>query len=233
MVEFHVTKGIAYHLDRIIEQADKEIILISPFIDADSFTREIIERKKGHTEIHVVYGKEELKPVQKSFFEQVGITTYFRKNLHAKCYLNEKEALLTSMNPYRFSQQNNDEMGILISKKDDKTLYEAVYEQALRWKDASESDMSPPGKKRTSTTPRRSVAIIKSGACIRCGAEINADPAKPFCKRHWRYWNKTQYDDYEHSFCHTCGKEHSATRLKPACYPCYKKYKDVFEFPAA
>ena len=35
------------------------------------------------------------------------IQTLFRRNLHAKCYLNEKEALLTSMNLYEFltSQQ--------------------------------------------------------------------------------------------------------------------------------
>ena len=43
------------------------------------------------------------------------IKTSVRKNLHAKCYLNEKEALLTSMNLYEYSQEHNDEMGILVS----------------------------------------------------------------------------------------------------------------------
>ncbi len=34
------------------------------------------------------------------------------QNLHAKCYLNEKAAIITSMNLYDFSQVNNNEMGV-------------------------------------------------------------------------------------------------------------------------
>ena len=45
------------------------------------------------------------------------IKTSFRRNLHAKCYLNENEALLTSMNLYEFSEKNNDEMGVLVSEE--------------------------------------------------------------------------------------------------------------------
>ena len=38
---------------------------------------------------------------------------YFSKNLHAKCYLNEKKMIITSMNLYEFSQVNNREMAFL------------------------------------------------------------------------------------------------------------------------
>ena len=37
------------------------------------------------------------------------------KNLHAKCYLNENMALITSMNLYDYSQVNNHEIGIKIT----------------------------------------------------------------------------------------------------------------------
>ena len=43
----------------------------------------------------------------------------FCKNLHAKCYLNEESCIVSSLNLYEFSQVNNNEMGILISKDED------------------------------------------------------------------------------------------------------------------
>ncbi len=43
----------------------------------------------------------------------------FCKNLHAKCYLNESECIISSLNLYEFSQINNNEMGILIRKYED------------------------------------------------------------------------------------------------------------------
>ena len=48
---------------------------------------------------------------------------YSLDNLHAKCYLNEDSAIVTSMNLYQHSQENNWEMGIKIDKSNDPVLY--------------------------------------------------------------------------------------------------------------
>ena len=60
------------------------------------------------------------------------IRTSFCKNLHAKCYLNENEALLTSMNLYEFSQINNNEMGILVSREEEPGLYNDILQESMR-----------------------------------------------------------------------------------------------------
>ena len=60
------------------------------------------------------------------------IRTSFCKNLHAKCYLNENECIITSLNLYEFSQVNNNEMGVLIYRNDDAKLYADTYEEAQR-----------------------------------------------------------------------------------------------------
>ncbi len=39
---------------------------------------------------------------------------------------------MTSMNLHEFSQEHNDEMGILVSKREDSVLYEAIYQDAKR-----------------------------------------------------------------------------------------------------
>ena len=133
MAEFLTRRDIVHHLHRIIDEAEKELVLISPYIKADNDTQNLLENTKRSTRINVIYGKEELQPKQKSFLEGLSIRTIYRENLHAKCYLNENEALLTSMNLYVFSQENNDEMGILVSKEEDQNLYEAIYEQSMKW----------------------------------------------------------------------------------------------------
>lgn len=52
--------------------------------------------------------------------------------LHAKCYLNEETCIITSLNLYEFSQVNNNEMGVLLTRADDAAVYREAYEEALR-----------------------------------------------------------------------------------------------------
>ena len=56
----------------------------------------------------------------------------FCTNLHAKCYLSETSALVTSMNLYEFSQVNNHEMGISLTKAEDPALRRGVRARANR-----------------------------------------------------------------------------------------------------
>ena len=55
-------------------------------------------------------------------------------------------------------------------------------------------------------------------------------PTQPYCKRCYASWKRYENKTYEEKHCHTCGKEHKATLLKPLCSACYSKYKDVLEF---
>ena len=123
MAEFLTTTGISFRLEEIIKTANERLVIISPFIRINPRIKDLLEdRDRLRIDIRVVYGKNELRPEENNWLESMtSIRTSFCKN--AKCYLNEKEALLTSMNLYEFSQSNNDEMGILVSKKDDERLY--------------------------------------------------------------------------------------------------------------
>ena len=108
---------------------EEELVLISPYIKADNETKDILKNQKRSTKIHVIYGKTRLKPTEKSFFNDISIEPSFLENLHAKCYLNEREVLLTSMNLYEFSQEHNDEMGILVSSEQEPELYNKIREE--------------------------------------------------------------------------------------------------------
>jgi len=48
--------------------------------------------------------------------------------LHAKCYINENKAIISSMNLYDYSQTRNVEMGFLITKEGDPEAYKKMME---------------------------------------------------------------------------------------------------------
>ncbi len=134
MAKFLNTTGISYHLEELIKATSDRLILISPYLQFHSRIKDHIHnlhiQKK---DIRIVYRESKLKPEENNWLEsQIGIRTSIISSLHAKCYLNEKEAIVTSMNLYSFSQQNNDEMGILVTKDDDPTLYDDIFKEAMR-----------------------------------------------------------------------------------------------------
>ena len=131
MAYFLTTEDISSCLSHIIKNASEYLVIISPYLRINKRVKELLE----HNEIPicVIYGKRELRPDEKDWLDSMEhITTGFRENLHAKCYLNESEALLTSMNLYEFSQVNNDEMGILVTYDHDPDLYEEIREESMR-----------------------------------------------------------------------------------------------------
>ena len=248
MAEFLTTTGISYRLEEIIKNAKERLMIISPFLRVNDRIKELLEDKdRLKIDVRVIYGKNELQPAENNWLESMtSIRTSFCKNLHAKCYLNEDEALITSMNLYEFSQVNNNEMGIRVVREEEPGLYKSILDESMRIVRTSEEIRvtvarvettdnveGSSGAKRTQRKPRTVQEKPKDGFCIRCGTGIVPDPAKPYCVPHFRSWNRYKNDEYEEEHCHLCGKEHSATMLKPVCYACFKKYKDIFEFPAA
>ena len=263
MATFLTREGIVNHLHKIIDEADKELVLISPYIKADDETKSLLKNTRRGTPIHVIFGKSQsernLGNVGTSF-DMPGITISFIKDLHAKCYLNEKEALVTSMNLHEYSQEHNDEMGILVSKQDDAKLYEAIYQDAKRLLRAASGEsltsrVSKPKLNEAETpkqtkpdtgafsgvlrwlddvtrpqTTRDAKKKPSRGYCIRCKARVDADPERPYCTDCYRTWRRYSDPDYEDNYCHICKAEHDATMRKPLCGSCYSKYKNMFQF---
>ena len=148
MAKFLTTTGISHQLEEIIKGADEHLLLISPFLKVNPRLRELLEDKnRMKIDVRVIYGKKELQPEENSWLESMtSIKTSFCRTLHAKCYLNEKRALLTSMNLYEYSQVNNYEMGILVSREEDPELYDGIYEDARRILRASDEVRTAPSQ---------------------------------------------------------------------------------------
>lgn len=134
MVKFLNTSVTNYFLEEMIKTARERLVLISPFLRLNDRIKELLEDKNRlKIDVRIVYGKVELQPEEINWVKGLDyVRTSFCKNLHAKCYLNEAMCIITSLNLYEFSQVNNNEMGVLIERRDDAQLYKDAYEEARR-----------------------------------------------------------------------------------------------------
>ena len=134
MAKFLNTSGTTYHLEELIKKSSDRLILISPYLKLNERIKELLEDKNRlKIDIRIVYGKSDLQPEEINWLKGLDfVRTSFCKNLHAKCYMNENECIITSLNLYEFSQINNNEMGILIARDADNQLYSDAYEEAQR-----------------------------------------------------------------------------------------------------
>ena len=134
MAKFLNTSAINYFLEELIKNAKDRLILISPFLKLNDRIKELLEDKNRlKIDVRIVYGKSELQPNEINWLKGLAyVRTSYCKNLHAKCYLNEEICIISSLNLYEFSQVNNNEMGVLVSRMDDASVYKDAYEEAQR-----------------------------------------------------------------------------------------------------
>tara|TARA_R110002049_G_scaffold307456_1_gene507995 strand:+ start:3711 stop:4439 length:729 start_codon:yes stop_codon:yes gene_type:complete len=134
MAKFLNTTGVSYLLEELIKNTKDRLILISPYLQFHQRIKDHLENLNiQKRDIRIIYRVNKLQVEESNWLEsQIGIRTSLCNSLHAKCYLNESEAIVTSMNLYSFSQQNNDEMGIYVTKEEDEELYNDIYEEVQR-----------------------------------------------------------------------------------------------------
>lgn len=234
MADFITTKGAAYHLERIISGASRHLTLISPYLQiSDVFLQRLHDAgRRGVTTI-IVYGKSDLRPGE---FEKVrsirGVRLLYLQNLHAKCYFNETDMIITSMNMFEASEQNR-EMGMHIVAGEP-SFVDAVREAEsiiaaaqVRQQPASHlADLRPPARTFTALSRllvRALGADVVRGRCIRCGEGVRLDLDRPFCRKCFDVWSNYGNPDYRERHCHKCGRTEPTSARKPLCPDCFRK----------
>ena len=134
MAKFLNTSATTYYLEELIKHSSERLYLISPYLKLNDRIKELLEDKnRMKIDIRIVYGKSELQPAEASWLKTLDyVRTSYCQNLHAKCYISESACIITSLNLYEFSQINNNEMGILLTRLNDTEVYRDAYEEATR-----------------------------------------------------------------------------------------------------
>ncbi|MFC1983621.1 phospholipase D-like domain-containing protein [Chloroflexota bacterium] len=254
MAEFQTTHQTAASIESIIRDAKQRLVLVSPYLQLSrAFFARMKDADEQGVKIIIIYGKDELKPTEKKkLLSLKNIALGFCDNLHAKCYYNEDNMIITSMNMYEYSEKNNREMGILIKSKEDPSVYkDAVREVQSIWRSSTRKEgksfdysQKPTTESKKDTKPTIVPDTKKSGAkdilmgvlstilvgdkltayCIRCGDRVPFDRFHPLCDECYWVWSDYGNPNYTEHFCHSCGKQIKTTKSRPLCPSCFQKY---------
>lgn len=223
-MKFLTTKGIAASIEDIIKNSKEYIYIISPYVKIDdSYIERLYEAEKNGIDISLIFGKEEMKGFEKDKFRKFNkLKIYFLENLHAKCYFNERTALITSMNLYDYSEKNNREMGIEINKSENSDIYEDIIKEAESIKSRAELDKIENLNSKKNNFHNTQYSI--TGYCIHCKTRIPFDRDRPLCIDCFKGWSQSGSPCVQEPYCHKCGKRNWNGRIDfyyPLCNKCF------------
>lgn len=210
MAEFQTNKETQASIEKIISNANKQLVLVSPYIN---LTTALYTRLKGCAErgvsIKIIYRTGELKDskiLELGLLKNVEIR--FMNDLHAKCYFNENEMIVTSLNLLESSERNW-EMGILIDRINDKAIYDKAIREVQTIFEGGNINTFPSSKNNspaTMTIKGINKSDVNNGYCIRCEGRIPFNKDKPLCRSCYNLWNEWGDGEYPEKYCHFSGK---------------------------
>ena len=221
----------------LINGAQQVLVLSCPYLDPWRGLTAAIERAHARqVAVHLILRGGEDREKQataaaslRPFLQSL----LFIERLHAKVYLSEQAAVLSSMNLVASSALDSVEFAVTAVKQ----LHPEGYQQALkvceglmamahqdrlRHSAGLRTVIEPPARKATPAQPKVAARQRSTGHCIRCGDDIGRNPEKPLCADCYRTWSKYEDADYAEERCHHCGKKSATSMRKPLCRGCYE-----------
>lgn len=232
----------------LIEGAKQVLILVTPYFDPwDRLTTEL-KRAAMRPGIKVVLllrgGEDRAKQEEKSRDVQAaGVQVGFLSRLHAKVYISESQAIVTSMNLLKSSALDSWELAIRAHAREDAALFQEIIKHTKGLVDRAKDEREYAAKSKTAANvaalnelagavagaraPAAAVAasrkaVAKKGHCIRCGEDILFNADRPLCADCFKAWAKYENPEYKEKHCHSCGKERVTSLAKPLCKPCWE-----------
>jgi len=235
--------GTYREIVKVIDKAEKYIVIIAPYLRMNGIIDELSEKdvpiviicRDLSNEPQNEAGLRIQKQVKERLAQLPNCKVYECPNLHTKCYFNESRMVISSMNLYESTVDKNFEMGIRLESKLEED--DALMTQAKRLVNdiCKAAGMPPvnPGERQASVSPHEA----KMGYCIRCGAAIpiaeNLDPRNFFCEKHYRSWSRYADPNYDETYCHICGEPdvefEDRCAAKPICVHCWPKVKKNYK----
>ena len=223
MAKFLNSHHSVAELSDLLKNSEQFLIIISPYLKIPNNFKKILKSLNFQKiDGRIIYdSRNPLKQDEIDFLMSIkGIKLFKCENLHAKCFINEKSGIITSMNLYEYSQTNNWEMGILFTRKDDANVYSNVLNEINFMSNNFQLQNSGIIKK-------ISDAISVKSYCIRCKAEIEYNPKHPLCSICYPIWAQFKKYDYPEKYCHGCGEHFkNLSYSRPLCSECLQEDRE-------
>lgn len=218
----------------IIKNATKYVFIVTPFFQPWPQLLKAIELAsiKNCLIAFIVRSDQDNNEDLKYISEYYNVNVFFVNNLHAKIYLNENTCLISSMNLYNYSKENNFEIGYIMTNKIELKyiVKEIILNEIIAiwindiWKGKDFNKINE-----DLTLSEYEISKKYGGSisfCIRCGKNISFNFFKPYCEECFTTWNVFSNKEYVEKYCHKCGNIYETTMSKPLCLSCYSKYNN-------
>ena len=212
-----------------ISMAEKELIIVSPYIQLSKDLKEkIFKVHPNNSSLHIiiVFDKNE-NDIEKSFKkEDIEVIVYKNNffNSSKKDILNiiEKEGKTIFVKRPNYRKKYFGLLKDLVGFTIHLNLFEEIW-NGKGLKDLKKINYTS-FPKENYVNKSNEIEIIskkKKGHCIRCNTEILFNKYMPLCKRCFYQWNENKNPDHIESYCHCCGKKKTnISKSTPLCYDC-------------
>jgi len=232
--EILTTPQISAAVIELIDETEEFCFLVSPYYKPWRQLQRALQRAKTKKrQVTMIYRADQnshqldslLRDQESSQYELILV-----EKLHAKLYLNERRAIISSMNLYNSSEEQNIEIGYLVSQWNSRVLLQKVIQERLL---DDPSAKVYPGWFHTEMERKRAEVIAffagleTRGFCVICGKHHGfqrsgswTSPHIVRCKRCWLADTETPVDEIKSSYCYYCGKPFEGTcsfPLHPHC----------------
>ena len=241
----------------IIEESKEYCFLVTPYYKPWTILERAIEKAaQNEKKLYFIFRKEAVdNSIIQKLNKDMGFDVAIVDRLHTKLYFNEKIALVTSMNLYESSKDNNYEMGYLITGfgniKQIKTeiieddilslkshkYFEGRYTKEVELKKKEleiKRNMQNQNivQQKSEEKKGKNIAHIgksyNSGYCIRCKRAIEINKNYPLCNDCYFTWSQFMNSDYQEKYCHRCGIETVTSKNQPFCLKCARIIREEY-----
>ena len=233
----------------ILQNSKDYCFFISPYFKSwNILDRELEKAASDNKKVIFIFRDENNVRWDFSYLNKdYGFDLIFADRLHSKLYFNERELLISSMNLYDSSKENNYEVGYYfqngVTARNFKT--QVVDEDILKgnvfilkgryFSELEKIQLERAEKERERNRLREEAKIKREhrfsgnrfqryGTCIRCGQRIDFDIDHPLCFNCYNIWNQFGNIYYQERYCLKCGREASfydnISYTNPICNSC-------------
>jgi len=225
-VELLTAHHLPYRVVNIIEEAREFVVLVTAYLTSWPHLDHAIKGAVARgVEVSLVLRAPDgaqrdraKREREANDLKELGARVHFIERLHAKAYINEGAAIVTSFNLVSGSNESI-ELGVLL--QDAQLVHDCIAKiQAY----CPELVIGRPSKARAPAKQAASPAPAVHAHCIGCAEHVPFDPARPFCLSCYRTSKKgADVSSLSRRVCHRCGGEGPATLDRPICPTCWKQ----------
>jgi len=208
-------------IEDIIKKSEETLSISLPlFRLSETLFGLLKEAAERGVHITIIFSTDELDPVEKSLIAKlphIQISCY--SELNSKCYFNEKDMIITSVDIHNFQDKTSGDMSISLNRIEDPVLFEDALHIFNLFYESSVKLISD--KDQNVNKPVQGVSAYH-GFCIRCAMPITFNISKPYCRQCMNQIKNETDSGKTGNYCHSCACKTATSQNSPQCDECSK-----------